>query len=164
MGYLIAITGTPGTGKTTLAKELEKKGVGKRIPNEIIERAVVGYDYDLNTKVVDEVKLRKEIRKFLEENDGIFILDSHLSHFAPKDKTVLFILLRCDPKELKKRLEKKGWDPIKVIHNVLAEEFGIIKKEMEDMSIKFLEFWTDKKDIKEIIKVIEEELEKCLRE
>ncbi len=163
MGLLIAITGTPGTGKTFLAKFLESMGIGKILPREILERAVVGYDEILQTKIVDERLLSKEIKNFLEKNNGIYIFDSHLSHFSPREFTILYVLLRCDPNELRKRLKERGWDDLKIIHNVMAEEFGLIKKELEEMGVKFLEFWTDKQSVEEIANKIKEELERCLR-
>ncbi len=151
---MIVITGSPGVGKTTLAKELEKLGVGKMLPEEIVSKCVVSYDPYLETKVIDERKLASVLKEFLDKNDGIYIFASHISHFSPKECVLLYILLTCDPNELKRRLEKRKFDSFKIMMNILSEEYGIIKKELEEMGIHYLEFKTDKKSIKEIAEII----------
>ncbi len=153
---LIVITGTPGTGKTTIAKELEKLGIAKRIPQNIIEKAYVEFDDVLGVWVIDEDILEKELRKFLTKNhDNLYVFDSHVAHFAPKDKVLIYILLRCEPEILYKRLKEKGWDEYKVKANVYAEILEVIKKELKELGIdNYVEIWTDKESLESIVEKI----------
>src|SRR3989338_137252 len=90
---IIIISGTPGTGKTTLSKKLSKVmdfyylDVNKLISNHKLSE---GYDRKRKTKVIDVNKLNKklilEIKNFKKQNkkyNGI-IIDSHLSHYIPR--------------------------------------------------------------------------------
>ena len=61
---LLAITGTPGTGKTTIAKLLHKKIKNSRIISikSLAKKCSCGYDKKRGCWIVDEKKLRKEIK------------------------------------------------------------------------------------------------------
>jgi len=110
-----ALTGTPGTGKTTISKML-RDGYGLEVLhlNEVIRahRYYVGWDEDRNCRVVD-----LEALKAHPFSDGL-LLEGHLSHLLPVDRV---IVLRTDPDVLRRRLQKKGFSSNKIRENVEAE-------------------------------------------
>ena len=105
MVRIITVTGTPGTGKTEVAKILAQKlGFELISINDLIENKEIGYKIDKTrkTKIVDTTELQKIISK--KTKRGSYIIEGHYSHFLKSDLT---IILRCNPLELAKRLKKK---------------------------------------------------------
>jgi len=115
----IAVTGTPGVGKTSACSKLEGMQVYRVY--DLVEQfdAVSGYDRKRKTKEVDVAKLAKAVSKM----QGDMILEGHFSHMLKPD---LAIVLRCSPKALEKRLRKKGWDEKKIRENVEAEAVDVV--------------------------------------
>jgi len=115
----IAVTGTPGVGKTSACSKL--KGMQVFRVYDLVEQfdAVSGYDRKRKTKEVDVAKLAKAVSKM----HGDMILEGHFSHLLKPD---LAIVLRCSPRILEKRLRKKGWDEKKVRENVEAEAVDVV--------------------------------------
>ncbi len=150
---IIALTGTPGCGKTTLSKLLAKRtgfnllDLNKKIKKE---KLYSGYDKKRRTSIVDPVKIRRFVNR--ETKTGNWIIDSHLSHFLDVD---LVIVLRCKPQELKKRLEIKKWKKEKIRENVEAELVGVISYEARKREL--LEILEDEEDIREGLKALVEE-------
>src|SRR3989338_2311031 len=113
----VIITGTPGTGKTTLAKKLAKKLNYPYIDvNKIVKENKLDREYDKKRKcyAVDIKKLNQSLIKLInnyKKNKKIkgIIIDSHLSHYLPKKYIGLCIVTRCELKELQKRLKKKKY-------------------------------------------------------
>ena len=158
---IICVSGVPGTGKTTLAKKLAKKlnfyylDVSKLIlSNKLYE----GYDKKRRTKIVDVKKLTKflisEIKNFQKLNkskkfsqrklfDGI-IIDSHLSHYLPRKYVDLCIVVKCDIKELNRRLKKKNFHKNKIIENIQAEIFNVCYEESVQRNHKIIAINTTK--------------------
>ncbi len=118
----IALTGTPGTGKTSVAKILE--GKYKVIHLNDFEDARMYYDEDRDTYVVDTEKLKEEIEKI--RDPGVLIIESH---YAQDMNVEMAIILRCHPDELKRRLKNRGYGEMKIMENVEAEAMGIITEE-----------------------------------
>lgn len=145
---IIAITGTPGTGKTTVAKLVAShlKYVYFDVNKFAIRRCLKGVDKSRKSKIIDTKKLSRLSKKF----KGNLILDSHLSHFC---KARLKFVLRCRPDILKKRLLKKGWGPKKAKENVDSEILGIIAFEA-----KGIEFDTTGKTALQAAKSIEKHI------
>lgn len=120
----IGLTGTPATGKKTLAKALSK-ATGYRIINInricMLEGAVVGRDaYGI---VADVSKLKKMISKLILSDN--FILVGHLlPHVVSPKQVDLVIVLRCVPYVLEERLRKRCYPEKKVLMNVGAEILG----------------------------------------
>ncbi|MBU5689551.1 MAG: adenylate kinase family protein [Candidatus Aenigmatarchaeota archaeon] len=116
----ISITGTPGVGKTTVAKKLAKK-IGFRYinVNELSSRFVESFDKKFESNVIDVKKMSKHIDSIKDD----VVLDGHLSHYFKVD---LIIILRLDPSMLEKRLRKRYKNKIKIKENVDAEILGVI--------------------------------------
>ncbi|MEA2055179.1 MAG: adenylate kinase family protein [Candidatus Thermoplasmatota archaeon] len=117
----IAITGTPGTGKTSVASVLARMGYTVEDTNNLAENFFVGYDEERECKIVDTDAMNDAFKKVKEE--GILFVEGHLSHLLNID---FVIVLRCNPYELEKRLEKKKWKRSKIIENLEGEAMDII--------------------------------------
>jgi adenylate kinase len=117
---IISLSGTPGTGKTVMAKALAKRLDANLVSiGEIVKKEKVPYKFDKRrkTKIIDIRNLQKTVNKNLVK-DKINIIEGHLSHLLKADR---IIILRLDPTELRKRLMKRGWPKPKVEENVQAE-------------------------------------------
>lgn len=121
----IAITGTPGTGKSAVAKALSRRTKWPAI--EVYDlakkiRALKGYDRARHTWIVDVKKLRRTAQRLR----GDRIIVGHLSHFCTAD---IVVVLRTHPKVLAARLRRKRWSAAKVRENVEAEAIDVILQE-----------------------------------
>jgi len=119
---LVAITGTPGVGKTSACGVLEKKGHKVLNLNETaLERGLVlGRDDARDTAIIDTRGLNTFVRTL--QNDLVF-LDGHLSHHLDVD---ISIVLRCNPNKLRERLASLGWNERKIMENAEAEAIDTI--------------------------------------
>lgn len=110
----IAITGTPGTGKDTIAELLAKKtGLAVIDAGRLaIEKKYGKKDRKRDTFEVDIKKVSKELK----DTEGILV--SNWAELIPNDIT---IVLRCEPRELARRLKKRKWPQAKTIENLEAE-------------------------------------------
>ena len=125
------VTGTPGTGKTTIAKALAKKEKAVYIDvNAIIKKEKLHEKYDrkLKTRIIDIKKLNKRLIKLIKEykkKKQAIVIDSHLSHYLPPKYIDRCIVTKCELKTLKKRLEKRKYSKKKVQENMHAEIFDV---------------------------------------
>src|SRR5437016_11103380 len=121
---LVAVTGTPGTGKTSACEVLSARGyVGVGL-DEIARRegVIVGRDAARGSDEVDVEALREGLRIPAK----VAFLRSHYSHRMDVN---LAVVLRCRPSVLRKRLEARGWPAEKVRENVEAEAIDVILQE-----------------------------------
>ncbi len=129
----IIISGTPGTGKTTLSKALCKTLDLELIDvKPLVKQLEEGYDQSKRCYIVDEKKLSRAFIKCISDVKKLPLIDSHMSHFLPRKYTKLCIICRCNLKELKKRLEKKGYHNAKVRENLDCEIFEVCMNEAKE--------------------------------
>lgn len=130
---LIAISGTPGVGKTSVSKELRSRGYEVVDINEHLRKHNLLGDRDVrrDTYNVDMEALNASLEEY-RKKDGIVFMDSHLAHECDCSR---IIVLRCDPKVLKGRLEARGYSDAKVLENVRAELLDVILCEATDSDI-----------------------------
>lgn len=121
----VALTGTPGVGKTSVAAVAARHGwrvVDVKAWAQV-EGAVAGYDAQDDALAIDVRKLARKVPK----DDGSKVLyEGHLSHFLPVDGAWV---LRCDPRILRPRLVARGYRPAKVAENLEAEALDVIQQE-----------------------------------
>lgn len=116
------ITGTPGTGKTTATRILERDIIHL---SEILEQEKFQQEYDeeRNTHVVDI----EAVQAWVDDQPDTIIIESHLAHLLPVDRV---IVLRCHPGELRDRLKDRSHPRGQGIdENVEAERLDVILSE-----------------------------------
>lgn len=121
----LLITGTPGTGKTTLAHGLSAV-LG--IPIVKVEEFISDYlkwDPELNTNyIIDAEGASKKLNKKLSELNS-YIVDTVALDLIDASLIDWCIVLRLDPKVLLNRLMQRGWPWCKVVENVFSEILGV---------------------------------------
>lgn len=139
---LLIITGTPGTGKTTLARKLSKEyGYQHLDLNQFIRenRLREKYEKKRRTWLVDVIKLKKILLNRISEiktkdrAPKVLVIDSHLAHHLPKKSVDLCIVTTADLKIIQKRLEKRGYSRVKIRENLDAEIFQVCLNEAKEM-------------------------------
>ncbi|AEN07130.1 adenylate kinase family protein [Halolamina sp.] len=119
----VALTGTPGTGKSTVAAAIgEQLGIeGIHLNDRIKEHGLhTGEDEDRGSLVADIEGIEEHL------GDWTGLLDSHLSHQFDVDAIVV---LRCAPEELEERLTERGETPAKAAENAESEALDIVLSE-----------------------------------
>jgi len=130
--FVIAISGSPGTGKSTLAKLLEKEGFFRLDLHDHCKEISTSYNKSKMCYDVDLKKFKSLVKKKINEHKKL-VIDSHISHSLPKKWIDLCVILVCsDLKSLKKRLEKRKYSKSKVRENIDAEIFQICLVEAEE--------------------------------
>ena len=144
---VIFISGTPCTGKTTVAIELNDYLSDNGFNSKLIKindfaienDLVLGEDPDKFYKVIDIDKLNDclngELNNFLStDNNGsikVLIVEGHLSHLCEgADK---MIVLRLNPDILQIRLEERNYTESKIQENLEAEALAVCSAEAYDI-------------------------------
>lgn len=129
---LIIITGTPGTGKTTLALFLSKKLKIPRLDlHDYYKQISTGYDHSGKCYDIDIKKFEKLIREKLKKSS--LIVDSHIAHLLPKKMVNRCIVTTCsDLKKLETRLKERKYSKKKVRENLDSEIFQICLNEAKE--------------------------------
>jgi len=128
---LCYLTGTPGTGKSTVANILADRVHASVIEiNDLIikEGHFWGYDIHRDSLIIDEGRLFVSITERVEEKEN------HILVGLPMDLRGLsllsIIVLRCDIATLRRRLVPRGYSSEKVEENIQSEIMGIILDQM----------------------------------
>jgi adenylate kinase len=162
---IIALTGTPGTGKTTVAEKLLEMEYQVIEINKFLQQKNICTEYNKknDTLEIDTGLLEKEIQDHLVKikKPNHVIIEGHLSHnLSFLDK---IIVLRCHPKKLESRLKNKEFANAKVQENVEAETIDVITIESVELHGKDKVFEIDVTDkdegqvINDVINIINNE-------
>jgi len=121
----VALSGTPGTGKTSVATILEKQGytIVHLLTLSQENHCIAGVDKQRNSQLIDMGKLDNVIQRDF-SSDALVFFDGHVSHLLKTMQKV--IILRCHPHELEKRILKKKWNAKKRKENIDAEIIDVI--------------------------------------
>ncbi|MDI3473959.1 MAG: adenylate kinase [Candidatus Woesearchaeota archaeon] len=158
---IILISGTPGTGKSELAKKVAKSinALNINITDFVKDHELSdGYDEVRECLIVDEEKLSNFVSDWLKSiNKKDVIIEGHLAHFIKGD---LVVVIRCSVDELYKRLKARGYNENKIRENVEAEIFGICEEEARKKNKEILILDSSKETIEEMTKKVLHKIEK----
>ena len=121
----VALTGAPGTGKTTLAALLAPTFLVRAVRDLAEACGALG---PLEGDGAHEVDL-DALLQHVESLPSDMLIEGHLSHHLHPD---VIVVLRCAPETLRDRLESRGYGPEKVRANVEWELLGCVHAEIRD--------------------------------
>ncbi|HEY0196737.1 MAG TPA: adenylate kinase family protein [Methanobacterium sp.] len=152
---ILFITGTPGTGKTTVSRLLKEQLSFTLVEvNQLVEyeKLYTGYHEEKGYKIVDIPALCLNLNDIITNlGDGEDLLvEGHLSHFCNGADRV--VVLRAHPDTLQNRMQDKGFKEAKIRENIEAEALDICSFEaFQKYGDKASEIDTTNKNPQEVI-------------
>ena len=126
----LAISGTPGTGKTSLCRVLKERGY------RVEQLASIAEANDSLGEVGEDGAAEVDIHKLADEwspsFEGISFVDGHLAHFLEVEGIVV---LRAKPQTITERLGERGYSSAKVQANAEWELLNGIWSELLEFEI-----------------------------
>lgn len=124
MKRVIVITGTPGTGKTTISERLAKKLKGSKLisANDVVKKKKLFTSYAKDGSMIVKMdKLKKEINRMVHESKAeVVIVEGHLLCDMKIDGAVA-VVIREHLGTILKRLKKRGYTKQKIEDNIVSE-------------------------------------------
>ena len=105
----VLITGTPGTGKSSLAERVAAAAGMTHVDVSALAKAedlIESYDEALDTHVIDEDKVLDHMEERLGTSEGGVVVDYHSCDIFPERWFDLVVVLTCDNSELYDRLKR----------------------------------------------------------
>ena len=131
MSRLLLVLGTPGVGKSTLARILAKKlGLQLVEVGVLVKREKLYQRFDKGTKsyVMDEKRVRRRLQALISDKEAIIATHSVGLTILPRWVTLVMVL-RLDPTVLYRRLRAKRWSRQKIWENVESELVDVCLEE-----------------------------------
>jgi len=121
----LIVTGTPGVGKTIVSEQLATKlGASHINLADLVKREKLtsGYDERRQTLIANTSKLAKRLQQIIRQQESDVIIDGHYATtVVPKALVTSVFVLRCHPRQLKQRMERRGFKGTKMWENLAAE-------------------------------------------
>jgi adenylate kinase len=121
---IFAISGSVGSGKTTLSKKLAEE---MKIPlwhlNELAEKFKIADDAKDQTFDFDLDAALSDVEERLEKEEHL-ILEGHFAHFLNPELVDVLVVVNRDLKELKKEYKERGYPQSKIKDNLEVETFN----------------------------------------
>ncbi len=126
----IALSGSPGSGKSTIAELAKSSGWEVISVEKLAEKHELLGEFDdkEQAKEIDIEKLGQTLGRI----NGPLIVDGHLSHYLQVDAIVI---LRCKPSILRERLQQRGYPEWKIESNVEWEIIGSSWSDIEKENV-----------------------------
>ena len=138
---IIALTGTPCTGKSTVGHFLEHTftiiDLNTLIKTESLH---MGLDEQRNSLIADLKAVQDRVDELVTDKTATVIIEGHLSHLL--EGTDAVIVLRTRPEVLAQRLTARGYSSNKVRENMEAEALDVILIEAVEQNEKVYEVET----------------------
>jgi adenylate kinase len=147
----VALTGTPGTGKTTIAERLKDRWPAVEVA-DLAVRTKTGRRLRDGDVEVDMERLSDWIKRE-SARDGPTVVVGHLAHLLPVRDA---ILLRCHPIELERRLARaRRGDADERRQNAAAEATDLILREAVDLRRRIWEVDTTGRTVADVAREVE---------
>lgn len=147
----ILLTGTPGTGKTSVAASQDRF--------QVIDLKEYAEKRDLGEQgeefVVDVNALQRRLASDLENRED-YLLEGHFAHRLEGD---VCVVLRCDPAELKRRLGERDYPGEKIRENAEAEALDLVLQEAVQEDQLIVEIDTTGREASEVAEEMIERIE-----
>ena len=160
MPLSIAISGTPGTGKSAvgqlIASRLDAKllELGKVVRNQGLFTET---DETRDTLIADLESLVNYVTEIITQTRHRCIIVGHFADEIPTNLLEIIVILRCHPTQLTDRLKQRQWSHTKILENIQAEILGeCTSQSLQRHSFeKIFEIDTTQKSIPEVVDCIE---------
>jgi len=157
---VILVTGTPCVGKTSVARLLSSKLDAFYVNlTELAVNAnlISGRDKERNSAIVDENAMRRKIREIIGSCNKDIIIDGHYAaSVVPQKNVTCVFVLRRDPMELRKLMEKNGFSGRKLWENLASEILDVCLVEALNLhgKEKVCELDASGKSVEEVVREI----------
>jgi adenylate kinase len=155
---IAALTGTPGVGKSTVARAMvghrwEAIDLGALVQRKGLYEEV---DEARDSKVVDPRVLSRFLQPALREARMAgkdLVLEGHLAHLV--EGVEVAVVLRCHPQRLAERLRARGWSEPKVRENCMAEALDALTIEATEEVRRVVEVDTTDKTPEDVARAVD---------
>lgn len=120
---VVVISGTPGTGKTSVAEKIKVAGY---LTLDLFEFAkkygcLEGKDEKRDSIIVNTEKLSEVLEEYLSAGYGIIVIEGHYTDIIPEQFVSRAYVLSAKVMDLQRRLNLRNYTEEKIEENIQAE-------------------------------------------